>query len=229
MVMRKNITGVVKDNKDPAKSGRIMVTLPSMGGDDYPDWVNPVWPEGWLWVPEVGSEVDLVLPEGVDAVEFASEVFYKGKVLDETQAIPSELQTNYPRRRGFKTKAGHILIVDDKAGTFTIKNGKDGITLEMDGKGTLHLGVTLGTDYILKGTKFNADQAVLWPLIATYLGAIGAAFTASATDSFLSGMDNATKTAFAAANAVQAALATGGITTYLAGAPSRLSGKVKTG
>lgn len=223
-------TATVTSNKDPAKAGRIKVELADLDGQEYPEWLEPILPGGlWVCIPEPGDTVECVLPEGEDKIEFASEVKYRGVVLDPANPVPSEFKTNYPNRRGFKTRAGHLLIVDDKAGTLTLTNGNSGITIEMDSAGLLHLGVTVGTDFILKGTTFNAAQAILWPLVSTALGTAGAALGTMAADPFLSGsLAGATISAMTGA-ATAATAATVAITTYLSGAVSRLSTKVKTG
>lgn len=223
-------TATVVSNNDPAKAGRVKVEMAELDGDQWPEWLEPIFPGGqWVCIPEPGDTVECVLPEGEDKIEFASEVKYRGVVLDPKNAVPSQFKTNYPNRRGFQTKAGHVLIVDDKIGTFTIANGKTGITIEMDSAGILHLGAKIGSDFLLKGTTFNAAQAVLWPLIGTFISAAAVAFAALAVDTgLLPLMQSATITALQGVATTATAATTGGIVPYLAGAVARLSLKVKT-
>lgn len=224
-------TATVVSNNDPAKAGRIKVEMAELDGDQWPEWLEPIFPGGqWVCIPEPGDTVECVLPDGEDKIEFAGEVKYRGVVLDPKNAVPSQFKTNYPNRRGFQTKAGHILIVDDKIGTFTIANGKTGITIEMDSAGILHLGAKIGSDFLLKGTTFNAAQAILWPLISGFIVAVGGACAALAVDSKLLALplDTATVTALTGVAATVTAATTGGIVPYLAGAAARLSLKVKT-
>ena len=175
------ITATVDSLDTKSKDGSIWVKMAEMDGGLYPYPVEPIWPPGaGIWFPDPGDTVEVLVPAGEDVIELGHDVRYMGKRFDPEHPVPSEFKTNYGKRRGFKTLAGHLLIFDDKAGTITIKNGKTSILLEMDT--LLHLGGSPGTDFILKGTTFNLDQATLWPLISTYIGLIGAAFQAMGAD-----------------------------------------------
>jgi len=128
-MQEEKIIGIVTDNKDPAKSGRIKAAIPQMDGDSYPEWINPVWPAPWIVIPNVNDEVEIVLPDSEDAIEFAEEIYYRGYTIDESKSVPDEFKTNYPDRMGFKTKAGHILIVDSKSGQEEITLSHKGVML----------------------------------------------------------------------------------------------------
>lgn len=232
MARCEHITATV-DAVDPkSKSGAIIVSMPEMDGGQYPVSIEPVWPAGeWICFPNPGDTVELIVPEGEDIVEHPDDVRYIGKRRDmNSDPVPSEFKTNYPNRRGFKTKAGHMLIVDDKAGTFTIKNGQTGIVIEFDGSGLLHLGVPVGTDFIMKGNTFNTAHATLLTALSTYIGLVGTAFTAMATDAFLiSGLQSSTITAMTNAGTTGSGVLITAITTFLNAAATWLSTKVKTG
>jgi hypothetical protein len=183
---REQTLAVVTNNKDPAKGGAIKVALASMGSEEYPEWVEPIHPAGVFFHPEPGDTVHMDIPEGADITEFSEEVRYHGKVTSETEAYPDEFQTNYPDRRGFQTKKGHTLILDDKTGdwliktaetgheiklegegTVTIKNGKTGDTVVMGSGGvcvtsaTTKLGGAAAVDALVKGTTFKASFAAM--------------------------------------------------------------------
>jgi hypothetical protein len=133
MPRTEDITGIVVNNKDPAKAGRIEASIPQMDGQKWPDWIDPVFPPHWFSPPAVGEEVDIVLPEGVESIEFAESIRYKGHVLNQSRPAPSVFFENYPNRRGFLSPTlGHQLIFDDKAGTVVLVNGKSGDSLELD-------------------------------------------------------------------------------------------------
>lgn len=225
------VEAICHSNKDPAKAGRIQAAVAEMDGAVYPHWIDPIFPAGeWICIPEPGDAVELELPDGTDIVEFPTDVKYLGKRLSEGNSVPTEFKTNYPNRRGFRTKQGHLIIADDKAGTLTIKNGKSGIVVEFDSTGLLHLGVTVGTDFIMKGTTFNTENATMLGGISAYVTLVGTAMTKMAQDPFLSGsLQAATIAAMTAAGTAGAGTATGLISAFLAKAATWLSTKVKTG
>lgn len=116
--MRKKTTsGIVTTNEDPAKVGRIKVTLAEVDGQEYPEWIEPVFVPGWFSPPEPGDEVEVEIPaETEDLIEFAHEVKYKGQVFSEGHGPPDELKQTQKKvhLRGYFTKEGHRLIFDDK-------------------------------------------------------------------------------------------------------------------
>lgn len=128
------VTGIVDSIDDPAKAGRIKVSVASMDGQGYPEWVKPVFTAGWIAMPEPGDEVELIMPEGEDIVEFAEEVRYRGRVLGESHPVPDAFQENYPKRRGFMSEAGHFLMFDDDGGiilaTSAGAGGNVGLTID---------------------------------------------------------------------------------------------------
>jgi hypothetical protein len=113
--------GKVTNTDDPAKAGRIKVALAELDGAEFPDWVDPVFAPGWLWLPEPGDTVSIILPDGEDLIEFSDEIRWTGQLFDQDNPHPDEFKPNYPQMRGFKTKAGHILIVDDKDKIVSLK------------------------------------------------------------------------------------------------------------
>jgi len=121
--------GSVDDNKDPAKAGRIKVKLPEMDDGQYPEWVNPILPGIWFTIPNIGETVLVLRPDDDDIVEFASEVFYFGRILDQDHAAEPEHRKNYPNRHGFKTKNGHVIVVDDSKTSPEITLAHNGILL----------------------------------------------------------------------------------------------------
>ena len=114
-------TGKVSATEDGAKAGRVTVELAEVDGSVYPDPFDPVFMSGWHWPPEPGDTVAAVTPDGEDAVEFADEVKWLGVVYDQENVAPKEFHDNHPRARGFKTKAGHLFVVDDKDKWISLK------------------------------------------------------------------------------------------------------------
>src|SRR5688572_18821933 len=63
------VVGVVTDNKDPEKLGRVKVKMPVISGTDSSFWVPIVMlgagkNRGWFFIPEVDDEVLVVFEHG---------------------------------------------------------------------------------------------------------------------------------------------------------------------
>jgi hypothetical protein len=144
------VHGVVTNIKDPTFSGRIKVALPQMDGGEFPEWIAPVSTPGWLWLPEPGDTVLVSLPSGEDLVEFADELRWIGQVFDEDNQHPKDFKANYPKVRGFKTKAGHTLLVDDEDKKITLST-KSNYNITIDEK-TSEVSLTHKGSMIIKMT-----------------------------------------------------------------------------
>jgi len=178
-----SMLGTVTSNEDPAKAGAIRVTMPEIGGEEFPEWIEPIFASGWFWPPEPGDTVVLKTPEGEDLSEFTEAVIYEGRLISEGEGIPEEFKINYPSRRGFKTKEGHLLIIDDKdkdiilktaygheinlleSGSVEVSNA-NGSKVVIEQTGKIHVDAPetdlsdTSTDYVLKGTQFKTDFLV---------------------------------------------------------------------
>src|SRR5438270_13414067 len=61
--------GIVTDNKDPSKLGRVKLKFPVLSMDDTTDWVPVVMPgagknRGWFFIPEKDDEVLVLFEHG---------------------------------------------------------------------------------------------------------------------------------------------------------------------
>jgi len=179
---------IVSNIDDPAKGGAIKVALPDIGGDEYPEWIEPIFPAGcWFAMPEVGDTVLVMMPGGDDITEFADEVRYLGRLITEGEGLPNDFKKNYPNRRGIETAGGNQIILDDKTGEVIVKSGVTGSTITMEPSGNIviksstkvHISAPLTdlnvtpTDFVLKGTKFFAD------FVTTFLDAWKTCLTAA--------------------------------------------------
>jgi hypothetical protein len=123
--------GIVSRNNDPEKRGRIRVKSQTLAGAnvELPFWVEPCFPftsaksAGWFAVPDVGSvvELEVVISSPTDETFGESfiahpDVHYRAGLYSAANPPPPELLVNYPRRRGMKTAAGHLLVFDDTKG-----------------------------------------------------------------------------------------------------------------
>jgi hypothetical protein len=124
-------SGIVKDNRDSEKLGKVKVSVPALFPPDELMDARPALPYGWFFVPENETQVwvefeggDSTLPlwTGVQALN--------GKWATEVDLDP-------PEKRGLKTKAGHLILFDDKSGEELIRivEGvhKHEIVLDKDG------------------------------------------------------------------------------------------------
>lgn len=227
------VTGM---DKDPAQAGRIQVRFEDVEGETYPEWVNPVFPPGWFTPPEVGDVVLLEIPDSVgDLIEFPREVRYLGVEKSRDRVADSTFRTNYGKRRGYKTKGGHVLYFDDRDGTIVVKTSSGtSITLyNSSDKVVINTSLTelskTATHPILFGDTFNTEHAVMLGLVSTYIGLVGTALTALVGDPFMSSLQSATKTALTNAGTAGSGTAVTGIATFLGKAATWISLKVKTG
>lgn len=143
----------VTKNDDPEKRGRIKVSCVGLMGDDeeeMPMWVAPVPMWGWFIVPDIGEMVEIEVVSGdsqdeqpgqsaIDSLDpkWRSTKRHWGNEQAKDgvgkSPIPEDFTaTNYGKRRGFATPAGHILLFDDTSGSRKIT-----LTWHQDGKFTL--------------------------------------------------------------------------------------------
>ena len=165
--------GVVIDNADPDKLGRLRVWVPSLfpragganpGADDpsVTDWAWPCLPyggsaqQGFFFVPDVGAKVWVEFEEGnLDSPIWVG-VFWSRP--GGTSDVPeSATEPDAPTRRLIRTACGHEMVFDDKPGeeSITLRH-KDGALISFDSKGSLTLANKNGTFLYL-----NAGEAEL--------------------------------------------------------------------
>lgn len=143
----------VTKNDDPEKRGRIKVSCVGlMGGEDeeVPMWVEPVPAWGWFVVPDIGEMVEVECVSGssedeqygqssIDGLDLkwrsGKRFWGNSEAADGIGATPVPedfTATNYGKRRGFATPAGHVFLFDDTDGDRKIT-----LTWHQDGKRSL--------------------------------------------------------------------------------------------
>ncbi|MFG2937619.1 phage baseplate assembly protein V [Streptomyces sp. NPDC048282] len=143
--------GVVRDNEDPSRLGRLKVSVPSvLGPDVVTGWATPCAPfggaagQGFLFVPSVDAGVWVEFEEG--DLEFPVWVGTYWTAPDAVSQVPrpqeddgterSEVQ-NPPTRKIIKTLKGHTVQFEDGDGaeSILVREGGKGhlITLTSDG------------------------------------------------------------------------------------------------
>lgn len=144
---------------DPERRGRVCVNCPTIAEDDELEWLEPSFGfvdtaanAGSFFVPTVGSMVEVEVEnepgEGGGTTDLQPKwkcsVYSDGTIPD----VFSD-RDHYPNRKGFVTRAGHILYVDDSDGeeTFYYKHptGTE-IVVESTGKIQLRGNVEIGVD-----------------------------------------------------------------------------------
>lgn len=182
---------------DPEKRGRLKVRCQSLVGaaTELPHWAVPdsnafssLGGAAMLFMPDVGSTVEVmvdVTDVGLD--QYKGERFMLNPGLRWRHApptgqqngmpLPKALLTNYPQRRGFVSKGGLMLILDEKAQSITLgrQESKDTITITPD-KIKFDLNNTI-LDVIDGKIRVGGDQAdqkmvkgtLFWDKLSTLL------------------------------------------------------------
>jgi hypothetical protein len=138
MILTETFSATVVDNQDPETRGRIQVTCVGLLGSDevkYNKWIDPRFDWGWFYVPDIGEEVEIEVVAASDKDQSYGQTFveapnptWRGKrEYSSDTPINDEFKTNYGKRRGFATPAGHVFIFDDTEGSEKISISlKDG-------------------------------------------------------------------------------------------------------
>lgn len=132
---------VVTNLKDPASLGRVKVSLPWLAEDYESDWARVTHvgagpDRGLMWFPEVGDEVAVCFLAGNGGRPLVIGGLYNG-----TDAAPfdglADLADGQVDTRCLRTRAGHTLSFQDKAGAESIRlqtgDGSVSITLDQAG------------------------------------------------------------------------------------------------
>lgn len=114
--------GIVKDNADPQKQGRVKVHVPSMQDEAVNIWIKCAMQgagdgRGIFWPPEVGDPVYVSFAQGQPS---RPECYIGGwwARRDDVSDVPDDLgySGNYPDKRGFVTRWGHKLLFIEEDG-----------------------------------------------------------------------------------------------------------------
>jgi phage baseplate assembly protein V len=132
------VIGLVVDNKDPDKLGRVKVRFPTLPGDDTSAWapiaaLGAGKDRGWWFLPEIDDEVLVVFEHGDIARPVVLGALWNGS------DKPPEKNGGKNERSVLQSRNGSRLVFDDDAGTVTVEDGKGvgKIVLDKAGKVTL--------------------------------------------------------------------------------------------
>jgi uncharacterized protein involved in type VI secretion and phage assembly len=116
------MVGLVVDNKDPDKLGRIKIRFPTLPGQDT-TWWAPIAAlgagkdRGWFFLPEIDDEVLVVFEHGDFRRPIVIGALWNGKDL------PPDKNGGKNERRVFHSRQGSRVEFDDDKGTVTIEDG----------------------------------------------------------------------------------------------------------
>lgn len=117
-------------NDDPEERGRIQISCPVLGHDpkvEVPVWVDPAGGitgdrMGWFDPPLVGAVVRVAFDNG-DAAK--PKAYWGGWWSSKEGKMPVPTEFGYvdgkPQKRGFRSRAGHLLLFNDAAGEESVK------------------------------------------------------------------------------------------------------------
>lgn len=109
--------GIVTDNQDPEKRGRLKLLIPSVLTDQISDWALPCMPyggspdQGMFMVPEIDAQLWVEFEEGD-----INRPIWVGTFWQQSSDVPEEAKKDEPTTRLFKTTSGHTLQFDDADG-----------------------------------------------------------------------------------------------------------------
>jgi len=204
------VSGLVSNNNDPAKAGRIKCTLPILGGSEVPDWIAPIAVPSLFMIPQVGDEVFLLIPDGLSLVEFPEEMRWIGIGYDAAHAFPSAFTSAYGKQYGIQTPAGHLLLFDDNSKEIHIRHADAKVDIAVFANGKFKVNASssvvlstpqtelseLATEPIIKGTTqsqaFTAYTAAISAAAATWTSA--GAPTPASNGAFIASLIAATST-----------------------------------
>lgn len=127
MATRESHWGIVVDNRDPARRGRLIVQCDTIAEGDVLEWIEPSFHfvdsapgenAGSFWVPNTSAIVEVTINADPGSESLELDPRWECCVYSEG-AVPDEFLENYPNRRGWVTRAGHVLYFDDTEGQRT--------------------------------------------------------------------------------------------------------------
>jgi uncharacterized protein involved in type VI secretion and phage assembly len=159
------VMGIVTDNKDPDKMGRVRMKFPWLSDDHESWWARVATPmaggsRGAYFLPEVDDEVLVAFDHGDMRFPYVVGSLWNGK-----DAPPEDNSDGKNNRRLFHSRSGHLIRFDDKDGdekieiidktgsnSITIKSSDNSMTITCTGKLTIHAdqGIEMTSDADIK-------------------------------------------------------------------------------
>jgi len=159
------VMGIVSNNQDPDKMGRVRVKFPWLSDDHESWWARIATPmagpsRGMYFLPEVNDEVLVAFEHGDVRFPYVVGSLWNGK-----DAPPETNDDGKNNRRLVHSRSGHLIRLDDTDGDekievidktgnnkITIKSSDKSIEITCDGKMKLHAaqGIEMTSDADIK-------------------------------------------------------------------------------
>lgn len=130
------VVGVVTNNQDPDKMGRVKVKFPWLSDSDESYWARLATPmagkdRGIYFLPDVDDEVLVAFEHGDVRFPYVLGALWNGQDQDKPPQQNSDGKNNI---RMIKSRSGHIIRLNDEEGKETIeivdKSGKNSIAID---------------------------------------------------------------------------------------------------
>ena|SRR5688572_22479762 len=123
--------GVVTDNKDPSKLGRVKVKISILSGQDTTFWVPIIMlgagkNRGWFFIPEVDDEVLVMFEHGDMQRPLVVGALWGGK------DKPPDKNSGSNPRRVIKSRSGNKLTFDDETKKIILEDGTQKAKITFD-------------------------------------------------------------------------------------------------
>jgi uncharacterized protein involved in type VI secretion and phage assembly len=110
------VVGIVIDNKDPDKLGRVKVKIPRLSGEDESNWARVISfmagkEMGGFFLPEMNDEVLVAFEYGDINIPYVIGSLWNGK--DSPPLTNDDGKNNF---RIIKSRSGHVIRFDDTDG-----------------------------------------------------------------------------------------------------------------
>ena len=110
------VVGIVIDNKDPDKLGRVKVKIPRLSGEDESNWARVISfmagkEMGGFFLPEINDEVLVAFEYGDINIPYVIGSLWNGK--DSPPLTNDDGKNNF---RIIKSRSGHVIRLDDTDG-----------------------------------------------------------------------------------------------------------------
>jgi phage protein D/phage baseplate assembly protein gpV len=132
------VIGIVTDNNDPENLGRVKLKFPWLDDSLGTDWVRVVSvgagnERGFMVIPEVNDEVAVAFEHGDFNHPYVLGGLWNGqdKPPDTTANV---IKNGNVERRLFKTRAGHIIRLDDDTKVIEIIDCDNQVSIKLDGQ-----------------------------------------------------------------------------------------------
>jgi uncharacterized protein involved in type VI secretion and phage assembly len=150
------VVGLVTNNQDPDKMGRVKVKFPWLSDSDESYWARLATPmagkdRGIYFLPEVDDEVLVAFEHGDVRFPYVLGALWNGQDQDKPPEQNSDGKNNI---RMIKSRSGHIIRLNDEEGKETIeiidKSGKNSIAIDTTNNA---ISITSDKDITLKAPK----------------------------------------------------------------------------